>query len=93
MVKVISYIYAESFELTKAFDYRIIAVNICLCFLYKCGYLHVLFFLVMPKHANPWPTHAMDAKKYLQKATFLRDIKKYVKKTLTSVKNVIKSSH
>ena len=92
MVKVISYIYAECFELTKAFDYRIIAVNICLCFLYKCGYLHV-FFLVMPKHANPWPTHAMDAKKYLHKATFLRDIKKYVKKTLTSVKNVIKSSH
>ena len=29
-------------------------------------------FLVMRKHANPWPIHALDAKKYLQKATFLK---------------------
>jgi len=26
----------------------------------------------MRKHANPWPIHALDAKKYLQKATFLK---------------------
>ena len=80
MVKVISYIHAESFELTKAFDYRIIAVNICLCFLYKCGYLHVLFFFSHAKTCKPMANTCNGCQKIFTKSHLLKRHKKICEK-------------